>query len=62
MIFTITQSPAVLHPFKSVREEVNWWFLAPVTQTRVSRDGSREFDVYLIRSPAGVEVESGKER
>ena len=46
------QPPTVSHPFKSVREGVDWWFFAPVTRIRVNRDNSREFDVYLIRSPS----------
>lgn len=48
-------TPAVAHPFKSVREGVDWWFHASVTRIRVNRDHSREFDVYLIRLPSNVQ-------
>ena len=58
---TNKQSPAVAHPFKSVREDVDWWFFAPVTRVRVNRDNSREFDVYLIRLPANIQFSTGSE-
>ena len=51
---TNTQPPAVSHPFKSVREGVDWWFFVPVTRMRVNRDRSLEFDVCLIRLPPGI--------
>ncbi len=48
---TNSQSTAASSRFKSVREDVEWWFLPAVTRMRGLRDHSLEFDVYLIRVP-----------
>ncbi|MBV1909357.1 MAG: toll/interleukin-1 receptor domain-containing protein [Kangiellaceae bacterium] len=49
---SLTNSPSVPsnNMMKSVRIGVEWWFLPIVTRIRSYRDGSCEFDLYLVLS------------